>query len=156
MRKLNPEWVELTKNIVNSSPYFQLKSMVLEELGPGESRVEIAVEHKHLQPFGLVHGGVFSGLVDAAGFWAAFTEIDDGLGMTTAELKLNYLAPSNNGLLIGHGRLIKHGRTLSLAEARVENEGGILMAHGLVTLMTLRPEAQQAPAKSGTPKFLDG
>ena len=39
--------------------------------------------------------GVFSSLIDACGFWAAYTELDEGQGMTTVEMKLNYLAPGS-------------------------------------------------------------
>lgn len=137
MSKLNLQWVEQVLPVVNNSPYFRLQSMNLVELGDGVSRITIDVQEKHLQPFGIVHGGVFSTLIDAAGFWAAYTEIEDGLGMTTVEMKLNYLAPSSDGLLIGFGKKIKTGRTISLAEARIENEHGRLLAHGTVTLMSL-------------------
>jgi uncharacterized protein (TIGR00369 family) len=136
-RLLNPDWTRLTAQVINQSPYFSLLSMRLIDLEPGGSRMEIDLGRRHLQPFGVVHGGVFSSLIDAAGFWAAFTEVDEGVGMTTVEMKLNYLAPSISGRLIGLGRLIKAGKTLSLADARVENETGRLLAHGTVTLMTL-------------------
>lgn len=138
MNRLNPEWVEAIQKVVNPCPYFALQSMEIAELTPGGSRLEIVLEHKHLQPFGIVHGGVFSSLIDAAGFWALFADAPEGVGMTTVEMKLNYLAPSaGNGRLIGLGRALKLGRTLGLAEARVEDEAGRLLAHGTVTLMVL-------------------
>ena len=154
MQTLNPDWVEATKKTVNNSPYFALQSMVIVDLTPGASRVEIEVRNKHLQPFGLVHGGVFSSLIDAAGFWAAFTSLEEGPGMTTVELKLNYLSPAESGKLIGLGRSIKNGRTLSLAEARVENETGRLLAHGTVTLMTL-PDLKLDGQEGAPVKFFD-
>ena len=137
MTELNPEWVRSISHQINDCPYFRLQSMRIDDLSYGRSRLSIQVSEKHLQPFGLVHGGVFSGLIDAAGFWAAYTVLEDGPGMTTVEMKLNYLSPSNDGALIGLGSRIKVGRTLSLAEARVENEAGRLLAHGTVTLMTI-------------------
>ena len=153
-RPLNPDWTRLTAQVVNQSPYFSLLSMRLIDLGPGESRMEIDLGRQHLQPFGMVHGGVFSSLIDAAGFWAAFTDVDEGLGMTTVEMKLNYLAPSTSGRLIGLGRLIKAGKTLSLADARVESETGRLLAHGTVTLMTL--SGLVLDGQNGAPtKFFD-
>ena len=72
MSEVNPQWIEATKRTVNECPYFILQSMSLLELGGGRSRLEIEVQNKHLQPFGIVHGGVFSSLIDAAGFWATF------------------------------------------------------------------------------------
>ncbi len=134
---LNPAWVEAVKARVNPCPYFDLQSMRIVELAPDVSRLEIALARKHLQPFGIVHGGVFASLVDAAGFWAAFTRTPPNLGLTTVEMKLNYLAPVVDGALVGLGKCLKHGKTLALAEARVENPEGKLLAHGIVTLMVM-------------------
>lgn len=155
MQALNPAWVAAVSQLVGQSPYFQLQSMRITDLGPGTSRLEIALERKHLQPFGMVHGGVFSGLVDAAGFWALYTQTDPGLGLTTVEMKLNYLAPAAAGRLIGLGRALKLGKTLGLAEARVEDHDGRLLAHGTVTLMAL--DSLSLGGQAGLPpKFLEG
>ena len=153
MKKLNPEWTTMIQAQVNESPYFSLQSMEIKELSFGKSLIEIDVQQKHLQPFGMVHGGVFSTLIDAAGFWGLYTEIEPDVGLTTVEMKLNYLAPASDGRLIGLGKTIKIGRTLGLADARIEDQKGRLLAHGTVTLMVLRDlklEGQDALP----PKFL--
>ncbi len=154
MPSLNPKWLAAIQGQVNLSPYFDLQSMTVEDLSPGASRLEIALAQKHLQPFGLVHGGVFSSLVDAAGFWACYSLLEPGLGLTTVEMKLNYLAPAQDGLMVGLGCCIKMGRSLCLAEARVEDQDGRLLAHGTVTLMVLKDLALDG--QDGLPpKFLD-
>ena len=153
MKQLNPDWVKATLTTVNSCPYFLLQSMTITKLSFGQARLEIGLQRKHLQPFGLVHGGVFSTLIDAAGWWAAYSELDEGLGMTTVEMKLNYLAPATEGFLVGFGRTIKLGRNLGLAETRIENEDGRLLAHGTVTVMTL-PDLQMQGQDSAPAKFL--
>ena len=137
MQRLNPLWLDGVRARANDSPFFKLQAMSIEELGPGVSRVEIALATKHLQPFGMVHGGVYSTLVDAAGFWACYTLLEPAQGLTTVEMKLNYLAPTNQGMLVGWGRCLKQGRSLGLAEARVEDGQGRLLAHGTVTVMAL-------------------
>jgi uncharacterized protein (TIGR00369 family) len=137
MMRINPEWLHSIQSMVNPSPYFNLQSMEIKELTPGASRLEIILGKKHLQPFGIVHGGVYSTLVDAAGFWACYSLLEPGLGLTTVEMKLNYLAPAKGGRLIGLGRCIKQGRNLSLADANIEDAEGRLLAHGTVTLMAL-------------------
>lgn len=151
MRNLNPDWFKAISAEVNACPYFQLLSMKIVELSPGRSRVEIDLEKAHLQPFGIVHGGAYSSLVDAAGFWACYTLAEEGVGMTTVELKLNYLAPTKTGKLIGLGESVKVGRTLALGQVRVESDDGRLLAHGTATMMILKdlPMSGQAP-----PKFL--
>ncbi len=92
---------------------------------------------KHLQPFGNVHGEAIASVVDAAAFWAVFPQVEKGVGMTTVEMKLNYLAPAREGRLVAQGRCIKMGRTLALGEAYVRNGEGTLIAHGTVTMMVV-------------------
>jgi uncharacterized protein (TIGR00369 family) len=138
MRRLNPEYVKTIIDKVNGCPYFSLLSMEIGELKPGSCRMAVDVQEKHLQPFGNVHGGVFSSLADATAFWAVYPQIDEGVGMTTVELKLNYLEPSNSGSLIGKGRSLRVGKTLCLGEAQIEDEQGRLLAHGTSTMMLLR------------------
>ena len=154
MRNLNPEYVEAVKREVNSCPYFSLLSMQVKELNWGESRLEILVQEKHLQPFGLVHGGVFASLVDAAAFWAVYTQVPEELGMTTVELKLNYLAPLSAGRMVASGKSLRVGKTLCLGEASILNEEGTLLAHGTSTMMILKDLKIQG-VSDGPSKYMD-
>jgi uncharacterized protein (TIGR00369 family) len=153
VKRINPAYVEAVAKKVNGSPFFTLLSMHITNLDWGESRLEIAVEEKHLQPFGMVHGGVYASVMDAAAFWAVQPQIGDDFGVTTVELKLNYLAPTSSGSLIAKGKSIKVGQSICLAEASVENETGKLLAHGTETMMVLKDLKMQGHAKL-PPKFL--
>jgi uncharacterized protein (TIGR00369 family) len=138
VKRLNPAYLEAVAKKVSVSPYFTLISMEITNLDWGQSRLEVVVEEKHLQPFGMVHGGVYASVVDAAAFWAVYPQIDEDLGITTVELKLNYLAPTSTGSLIAKGKSIKVGKSLCLGEAYVEDETGKLLAHGTETMMVLK------------------
>ena len=145
MKKLNPDYIKRIREIVNTSPYFELLSMELVDVGLGYSSLEIDVTQKHLQPFGMVHGGVFSSIIDAAAFWAVYPGMEDpAAGMTTVDLKLNYLAPAASGKLIARGRQIKVGRTLGYAEAQVVNQDEKILAHGTSTVIILPGKAIEA------------
>lgn len=87
MKRLNPAYIEAVRASVNPCPYFELLSMEIKGLAWGEATVEIAAREKHLQPFGIVHGGVFAPLLDATAFWAAYSQAPEGVGMTTVDLK---------------------------------------------------------------------
>lgn len=138
MMNPNPEYIERVNRLVNRSPFFELLSMKIVDVGPGFSVVEIELSQKHLQPFGFVHGCVFAALVDAAAFWAVYYQIENqNAGATTVDVKLNYLAPAVSGKIIAKGRQIKLGKTLGYAEAEVSTESGKLLAHGTSTLILL-------------------
>jgi uncharacterized protein (TIGR00369 family) len=112
--------------------------MKILDVGYGYAHLEIDLAQKHLQPFGFVHGGVFASIIDAAAFWAIFYGIEDqNAGVTTVDLKLNYLAPAVSGRLIARGRQIKLGKTLGYAEAEVVDDSGRILAHGTSTVMIL-------------------
>lgn len=137
MKRLNPAYLKTAAERINRCPYFTLISMELKNMDWGKCRLEVVVQEKHLQPFGFVHGGVYSSLVDAAAFWAVHSQIDERLGMTTVELKLNYLAPASKGYLVAKGKSIKVGKVLCLGEASIEDETGKLLAYGTSTMMIL-------------------
>jgi uncharacterized protein (TIGR00369 family) len=155
MKIFNPDYIKRISEIVSTSPYFQLLSMKLVDVGVGCSSLEIDLTQKHLQPFGKVHGGVFSSIIDAAAFWAVYPGIEDQTaGLTTVDLKLNYLAPAASGKLIARGRQIKLGRTLGYAEAEVLDETGKILAHGTSTVIIMPGKALEADPPL-PPKFID-
>jgi len=135
--KLNPQYVEAVAKIVNQSPYFSLLTMEIKDLQWGTSLLEIQLAEKHLQPFGFVHGGAIASIMDAATFWAVFPQIEKGLGLTTVEIKVNFLAPAQKGKLIAKGRCIRLGKTLALGDAEIRNNEGGLVAHGTATMMVV-------------------
>ncbi len=137
MKKLNPEFVKSLTEKVNNSPFYDLTSIKIREIAWGECIMEVTVQKKHFQPYGMVHGGVYASLVDAAAYWAVFTQIDDDARMITVETKVNYLAPASAGNLIARGKSIKVGRTLCLGEATIENGEGKILTHGTSTMMVL-------------------
>jgi uncharacterized protein (TIGR00369 family) len=144
--QLNPKYIEAISTVVNQSPYFSLLSMRIKDLGWGTSVLEIQLEEKHLQPFGFVHGGAIASVMDAATFWAVFPQVKDGMGLTTVEIKVNFLAPIQTGKVVAKGRCIKIGRTLALGDATIYDGNGNLLGHGTATMMIvpdLKVEGQE-------------
>jgi len=154
MRNLNPEYVEAVGKHLNSCPYFSLLSMEIRGLSWGQAQIEVLVQEKHLQPFGMVHGGVFASLLDAAAFWAVYTQVPEDLGMTTVELKINYLAPLSTGRMIARGKSLRVGKTLCLGEASISNGEETLLAHGTSTMMILKGLKIEGVTQ-GPSKYLD-
>ena len=153
MKQLNPDHVAAVRAHINNCPYFNLLSMKINALEMGRSFLEVEVQEKHLQPYGIVHGGVYASLIDAAAYWAVYAGIDEIVGLTTVELKVNYLSPVSKGRLIGKGKSIKIGKTICLGEASVEDEKGNLVAHGTSTLMVLNSLKIEGQSQL-PPKFL--
>lgn len=111
--------------------------MRLASLGLDTAVIELQSDRCHLQPYGILHGGVLATLVDTATFWSAYMRIPEDAGLVNIDLKLNYLKPVEKGLLSAEGRALRSGKSISYAEASVFNETGERVAHGTSTLMVL-------------------
>jgi uncharacterized protein (TIGR00369 family) len=146
----NPAFIDALRGSVRTAPYPHLIGFELAEIGLDACRVDLVLAERHLQPFGIVHGGVLATLVDTATFWAAYLRLPQGTGLVNVDLKLNYLKPAQRGVLRAEGRCLRSGRQVSYAEASVRDEAGELVAHGTSTLMAL-PGKDLAIA---LPKFL--
>ena len=154
MRKINPEYVSMVSEATNASPYFKLLNMRLIHLDTGSCKIEIDVDpKKHFQPYGNVHGGVYASIIDAVAFWAVFSQVDENIGMTSVDLKLNFLSATNGLKLIAYGKSIKLGRTLGYGQTQVTDETGKMLAHGTSTLMIIQNLSFQFGG-SVPPKFL--
>jgi len=147
----NPEYIRELIEVINASPFPDHMSMRLLEVALDSAVLELSTDRCHLQAFGIVHGGVLATLIDTATFWAVYMRIPEDAGLVNIDLKLNYLRPVENGLLIAEGRTIRSGKSISYAETNVLNEKRELIAHGTSTLMTLPGKG----LKLNTRKFLD-
>ena len=86
---------------------------------PGAVDIELPVTAKVSQQHGFVHAGAVSAIADSACGYAAMTLMPAGAGVLTAEFKINLMAPGIGERMIARGRVIKAGRTLTLAQTDV-------------------------------------
>ncbi|MBM9606705.1 PaaI family thioesterase [Desulfopila inferna] len=133
----NPAYVEELIETVKTSPFPAHMSMRLETINQDSAIIGLSLGNCHLQPFGIVHGGVLATLIDTATFWSVFMRLPEDAGLVNVDLKLNYLRPVIDGELKAEGIAIKCGKSISYAEAKVFDGLGNLVAHGTSTLMTL-------------------
>lgn len=91
----------------------------LAAIEPGSVTIELPVRADLTQQHGFVHGGIVGMIADSVGGYAAFTLMPADASVLTVEYKINLLAPAQGERLIAHGRVLKSGRTLSVARADV-------------------------------------
>ena len=135
------EWAAMMRRI-NESPIYGHLGMRVEEMGDGYARLRMRVgEHLH-QLYGVVHGGIAASLADSCIGVALISLLPPEQLSTTAELKVNYLAPVTAGELTGEGRIVHRGTTLAVGEADVRDQSGRLVAKALSTYMILGQNAK--------------
>ena len=113
----------------------------IESVLPG--RVEIAVRPMPSisQQHSFVHAGAVSAIADTAAGYAALTLMPASAGVLTTEFKINLLAPAKGDRIVAVGKVVKSGRTLTLAQADVfaESDGhSKLIAFLTATLMAVQ------------------
>lgn len=107
-----------------------------------EGKVEFAVTTKadFANPLGMVHGGIAATLLDSVMGCAVHTTLPAGVGYSTLELKINYIAAVKTDAvrLVATGTTIHVGRTTATAEGRIHDDRGRLVAHGTTTCIIQR------------------
>jgi uncharacterized protein (TIGR00369 family) len=151
MQQPNEDYINKLIEMVNTSPYPRHLRMQLVSISFDHATVKLKTEQCHLQPFGIVHGGVLATLIDTATFWSVFLRLPEDAGLVNIDLKLNYLKSISMGLMTAQGRCIRAGRSINYAEASVTDKKGNILAHGTSTLMVLPGKGIRVGAK----KFLD-
>ena len=154
MKQLNPKWVGFALPVINNSPFFKNQNMKIVDLKYGESFLEIEIKRKHLQPYGMVHGGVYAALADGTGFFAVYSQVEGNNSATTIEMKINYLSSVRSGKLLAYGHCIKLTKSIGLAEASIKDEEDNLLAHGTVTVM-VKPPLSFPGLENLPPKFIE-
>jgi uncharacterized protein (TIGR00369 family) len=88
-------------------------------LSPGAVEVALAPSPSISQQHGFVHAGAVAAIADTAAGYAALSLMPPGAGVLTAEFKINLVAPAAGDRIVARGRVVKPGRTLTLAQAEV-------------------------------------
>jgi uncharacterized protein (TIGR00369 family) len=107
---------------------------------PGAVEIALRPSPAVSQQHGFVHAGAVSAIADSAAGYAALSLMAPGAGVLTTEFKINLVAPAAGDRLVARGRVVKAGRTLTLAQTEVVAESGgqeKLIALLTATMMTI-------------------
>ncbi len=115
----------------------------LERWLPGLCELSLALDERHLNNVGVVHGGVLVALIDTACSLAATyaPSLEERHGAVSIGLTSQFLASPKGRALRAVGRRKGGGRRLWVCHAEVQDEDGTLVAYGDVTLKILAPKA---------------
>jgi uncharacterized protein (TIGR00369 family) len=96
----------------------------LGNVSPGFVEIAIRPTSAISQQHGFVHAGAVSAIADSAAGYAALSLMPADTGVLTTEFKINLVAPAAGERILARGRVVKAGRTLTLAQAEVFAESG--------------------------------
>lgn len=110
------------------------------DIKPGHTECRLAVETRHHNPGGVLHGGVPYTLADTAMAIAIVGDLEPDQHCATIEIKMTYLKAVTEGELICTANVIKKGRRIVLAEAEVRN-GSEPIAKATGSFYIVKPDA---------------
>lgn len=112
----------------------------LGDITPGHVEIVLHPGPAVSQQHGYVHAGAVSAIADTAAGYAALSLMPMGAGVLTTEFKINLIAPATGERIIARGRVVKAGRTLTIAQTEVFAQTGgkeKLVALLTATMMTM-------------------
>jgi acyl-CoA thioesterase len=122
---------------------FPLKTFLGLEIGDGPVTgsvlATISLTDQHLNPNGVVHGGVIFSLIDTAMGAATMRVMEEGCRCATVEIQTRFIRAVSSGMLSGTASVIRRGRHLVHVEAQVLNDQDQIVAMGTGTFTVIYP-----------------
>lgn len=114
---INERLFAIIRDTINTTPYYELLGLELMEIGPGFVEIGTTTRSDHTNPLGLIHGGLFMSMADAA-MGNAVRSL--GIKGVTVDCSTSFVAAAGmNEFLRARGTVLKMGRNLVFTEARV-------------------------------------
>ena len=111
------------------------------EAEPGQVVFKLELGEYHLNPFGIVHGGVLAAILDTAMGCAVHSLLPAAVGYVTGEMNVRFLRPAliSGGPLICTGEVVNQGRSAMVAIANIVDAQERLITIAGSTCLVRRP-----------------
>jgi uncharacterized protein (TIGR00369 family) len=130
---LDPQIEAHIRERLGVSEFVKWFGIELVSLGNGEGTLRISLEPHHLNPGGIVHGGVVATLLDGVIGIALRTRLPLDRTHVTLQLQVTYLRSVGAGSIIARGTAVRSGTRVGYGEADLTDESGTLLARATAT-----------------------
>lgn len=149
MNDLTPESAAQALNQTIVDGWARAMGLTFVRASHEEVVAELDLGPQHRQPYGIVHGGVHSGLIETvASVGAALVAMPRGQTVVGLENHTTFLRAARSGRLIATAVPIVAGRRTQVWEGTVCDADGRVLATGRVRLLCLEPDAEIAGQKA--------
>ena len=104
------------------------------ETGDDYLRGTLPVDHRTIQPMGLLHGGASVVLAESLGSIAANLCCEKGCYCVGLEINANHIRPVTSGKVTGTARPVHIGKSTQVWDIRIEDDKGRLTCASRITL----------------------
>ena len=126
-------------DLTGSSELLQLLEIDFEEVGPTRVKGSIAADERHHQPWGLVHGGLYTTAIESFATVGAYEAVKDRSQQAVGVSNItDFLRPHRTGRLEVLAVPVQQGRTQQLWQVEIRRpDDGKLIARGQVRLQNV-------------------
>lgn len=110
------------------------------EVGDDFIRARVPVDHRTVQPYGLLHGGVSVVLAETLGSCGAAFAAPVGHRAVGLDVNANHLRGSTSGWVTGITRPLHIGRSTQVWQIELANDAGELTCVARITMAVLSPK----------------
>lgn len=127
-----------------TSEFMQLLEIAFDERGPTRVTGSIAADERHHQPWGLIHGGLYTTAIESFATTGAFEAVkDQGMQAVGVSNHTDFLRPHRSGRLDVVATPVHQGRTQQLWLVEIRRpEDQKLVARGQVRLQNVPAELE--------------
>jgi 1,4-dihydroxy-2-naphthoyl-CoA hydrolase len=130
LQKLN----DFQKNTIT-----EVLGIEITDFGPDYFCGKMPVDHRTVQPYGLLHGGASAVLAESLGSIAGGMKVNrDTQTVVGVEINCNHLRSARDGWVYGKATPVKIGRKIHVWNIEIKNEDDKLVAVSRLTLAVIK------------------
>lgn len=129
-------------HLATASEFMSLLEIEFDERGPTRVTGSVAADERHHQPWGLVHGGLYTTVIETFATTGAFEAVKDrGMQAVGVSNLTDFLRPHRSGRLEVVATPVHQGHTQQLWQVEIRRDDGKLIARGQVRLQNIEANA---------------
>lgn len=129
-------------NLEGESAFMRILGLSFEEVGPERVIASFETSPDHHQPWGLVHGGVFTAVIETVATTGAYQAVEDrGQLAVGVNNVTDFMRPHQQGRLDVVAEPLQQTKTQQLWQAVITREDGKTVARGQVRLQNIAADA---------------
>lgn len=111
------------------------------EHGDRTATATLAIDDRHLNPNGVVHGSVLFAMMDTAMGAAVMATLEDGAWCATIEMQTRFHSAASSGRLIAVASVVSGGRRIVQLDASTIDDQNKLIASATASFAVFAPES---------------
>lgn len=134
---INPKITVADLNAMNKNTMMEHMGLEFTSVGPDHVSAKMPVDHRHHQPYGLLHGGASVFIAETLGSVAAHLSTPEDKYCVGLEINANHIKSVKSGMVYATTTPIHTGRSTQVWEIKIVNEQEKLICVSRITMAVI-------------------